>query len=119
LQILMSSVGRELEGGPFVVESGREGDTHVVRPRGALDLAASEPLAGELKRVEATDAEAIVVDLSEVEFMDCSGIRVLVEADRRSRANGERLRLRRGVGQVDRVMRLTGVDEILPLDPLG
>jgi anti-anti-sigma factor len=48
--------------------------------------------------------------------MDCSGIRVLVEADRRSRADGERIRLVRGGGQVDRVMRLTGVDEILPLE---
>jgi anti-sigma B factor antagonist len=88
----------------------------VVRPRGALDLAAAEPLASELKRVEATDASAIVVDLSGIEFMDCSGIRVLVEADRRSRRDGERLRLVRGVGQVDRVIRLTGVDEILRFD---
>jgi anti-sigma B factor antagonist len=113
----MGFVGRVLEGGPFAVESGREGDTHVVRPRGALDLAAAEPLASELKRVEATDAEAILVDLTGVEFIDCSGIRVLVEADRRSRADGNRLRLLRGAGQVDRLMRVTGVDEILPLEP--
>ena len=88
----------------------------MVRPRGALDLATAEPLEAELKRVEATDAEAIVLDLTGIEFMDCSGIRVLVEADRRSRRDGGRLRLTRGVGQVDRVIRLTGVDAILPLD---
>ena len=51
-----------------------------------------------------------------IEFMDCSGIRVLVEADRRSRRDGGRLRLTRGAGQVDRVIRLTGVDAILPFD---
>ena len=56
----------------------------------------------------------MTLDLTGIEFMDCSGIRVLVEADRRSRRDGGRLSLRRGVGQVDRVIRLTGVDEILP-----
>jgi anti-sigma B factor antagonist len=88
----------------------------VVRPRGALDLATAEPLEAELRRVEATDAGAIRLDLTGIEFMDCSGIRVLVEADRRSRRNGGRLRLTRGVGQVERVIRLTGVDAILPFD---
>ena len=112
----MSSSGRLVRCGPLEVESGREGETHVVRPRGALDLAAAEPLEAELRRVEATDAETIVLDMTGIEFMDCSGIRVLVEADRRSRRDGGRLRLTRGVGQVDRVIRLTGVDAILPFD---
>jgi anti-sigma B factor antagonist len=65
----------------------------VLRPRGELDLAGAEPLETELKRVEATDAAAIVVDLTGVEFMDCSGVRVLLDAHRRSREDGDRLRL--------------------------
>lgn len=112
----MSSSGRLVRCGPLEVESGREGDTHVVRPRGELDLATALPLETELRRVEATDAAAIVLDLTGIEFMDCSGIRILVEADRRSRRDGDRLRLVPGVGQVDRVIRLTGVDAILPFD---
>lgn len=99
------------------VESGREGNTHVLRPRGELDLAGAGPLETELRRVEATDAAAIVVDLTGLEFIDCSGVRVLVEAHRRSREGGGRLRLVPGVGQVDRVIRLTGVGELLPVEP--
>jgi anti-sigma B factor antagonist len=112
----MSSLGRLVRCGLLEVESGREGETHVVRPRGELDLAGAGPLDAELRRVETTDAQAILLDLTGIEFMDCSGIRVLVDADRRSKSDGERLRLTRGVGQVDRVMRLTGVDAILPFD---
>ena len=57
---------------------------------GRPGLGTAEPLEAELKRVEATDAEAILLDLTGIEFMDCSGIRVLVEADRRSRRDGGR-----------------------------
>jgi anti-sigma B factor antagonist len=112
----MRSSGRLLRHGHLQVESGREGDTHVLRPRGELDLAGAEPLETELKRVEATDASAIVVDLTGIEFIDCSGVRVLVEAHRRSREDGGRLRLVPEVGQVDRVIRLTGVGELLPFE---
>jgi anti-sigma B factor antagonist len=112
----MSSSGRVSRHGQFAVESGREGDTHVVRPRGSLDLANAEPLAAELKRAEASDAREILLDLTGLEFMDSVGLRTLIEADRRSRDDGGRFRLQRGSGQVDRLLRLTGVDAILPFD---
>jgi STAS domain len=63
----------------------------------------------ELKRVEATDARSIVVDLSDLTFMDSSGMRVLLSAHARSRADANRLTLLRGLAAVRRALELTGV----------
>ena len=68
----------------------------------------------ELERVEATDAAAIVVDLSGLTFMDSTGVRLLVNAGSRSRAAARRLRLQRGPVAVQRVLELSGVATLLP-----
>ena len=97
-----------------MLTSERQGKTYVVRAEGEVDLGGAGPLDEEMRRVEATDVETIVLDLSELEFMDCSGIRLLLDLQRRSTDDGRRLRMIRGAGQVDRLVKLTGVDETLP-----
>jgi anti-anti-sigma factor len=56
----------------------------------------------------------ILLDLSELQFMDSTGIRLLIAADARSRADSDRLRLTRPPAKVFRVLCIAGVDEILP-----
>jgi anti-sigma B factor antagonist len=100
--------------GPLEVTRERRGATELVRPRGALDLATRDTLAAELREAEASDAEGIVLDLTGVDFMDCTGIHLMLDAEARSRRDSGRLHFIRGNGQVDRLVRLTGADEILP-----
>jgi hypothetical protein len=52
----------------------------------------------------------------QLEFLDASGIRLLLDLNRRSRMNGGRLRIRPASSpQVPRVLELTGVGELLPI----
>jgi anti-anti-sigma factor len=92
----------------------RGGVLHTVRLEGELDLANAAELERELRRVEHTDALSIVLDLSGLEFIDSTGVRLLIEAEARSRADGDRLTLLRGPGQVQRILELTGILDRLP-----
>jgi anti-sigma B factor antagonist len=94
--------------------SERDGEVHVIALFGELDLAAADSVEQELRRVEATDAGSIVVDLSGLTFMDSTGARLLWQADARSRADANRLRLRRGPRIVQRVFEISGVADLLP-----
>ena len=100
--------------GDLEVRSERTGDEHVIALVGELDLAGVDQVAEELLRAEKTDAGEIVVDLSELTFIDSSGIRLILEADARSRADGNRLRLIRGPALVQRVFEISGVTARLP-----
>jgi anti-sigma B factor antagonist len=100
--------------GQLTMRSDREGEIHTIRLAGEVDLATADPVERELERVEQTDAASIVLDLSAVTFMDSTGVRLLVTAQARSRADANRLTLLRGGPQVQRVLQLSGVDELLP-----
>jgi anti-sigma B factor antagonist len=99
---------------PFVVDGRREGAAYVVRVAGELDVATAEALRHELHRAERTDAARIVLDLSGLEFVDASGVHVVLEADARSRADGGRLTLLGGPEHVQRVFVMVGAADRLP-----
>lgn len=63
---------------------------------------------------EAGDAELILLDLADLEFMDSSGLRTVLEAHGRSKEDRDRLRLLRGPPQVQRIFELTATARILP-----
>jgi anti-sigma B factor antagonist len=87
----------------------------VISVSGELDLASSPALEEELERVAKSDATTIVVDLAELEFMDSTGLSVLVRAHQRAEENGRRLGLVNGSQQVQRLLTLTGVADRLTL----
>jgi anti-sigma B factor antagonist len=103
-----------IELGQLTLRSEREGVVHTIGLIGELDLATADDVQAELERVEATDASSIVLDLSGLTFMDSTGVRLLVNAEARSRADSKRLTLLRGRAAVQRVLQLTGVDVLLP-----
>jgi len=100
--------------GRLHLRSERDGDVHYIALRGELDLANAEDVQRELKRVESTDAKAIVVDLQQLSFLDSTGIRLLLEAQARSMQDGQRLSLLRAPEIVQRVLRIAGVEDRLP-----
>jgi anti-sigma B factor antagonist len=99
----------------FRVEVRSEDGTTVISVGGELDLASSPALEEELERVAQSDAQMIVVDLRNLEFMDSTGLSVLVRAHQRAEENGRRLGLVNGSQQVQRLLTLTGVADRLTL----
>jgi anti-sigma B factor antagonist len=99
--------------GSLVLRSHRDGDRHVVELLGELDIAGAPRLEAELLRVEATDATSIICDLGGLEFIDSTGIRLLVMAADRS-AGSDRFTILRGPKQVHRVFEITDLADRLP-----
>ena len=85
----------------------RDGDVYLVKAEGELDAGTEDILADELNRAVATDAKHILLDLSDVAFIDSTGVALLVRTNRQVAAG--RLRLLPVEGQVRRVLELTGV----------
>jgi stage II sporulation protein AA (anti-sigma F factor antagonist) len=103
------------EGRRFAVRSDRVNGHYKVRVAGELDLSRIGIVDREVQRAEESDASRIVLDLDEVDFLDASGIRLLLHLERRSKGDGKRLEIRRASSpQVQRVLDLTGVNELLP-----
>jgi anti-anti-sigma factor len=98
----------------FRVSCEREGDVYTIHPFGELDLATVKELERELRRAEASDVQAIVLDLAGLTFMDSTGVRLLLQATANSRADSCRLTLLRGPGPVQRVLQICGVQDTLP-----
>jgi anti-sigma B factor antagonist len=99
----------------FRVEVRNADTTTVISVSGELDLASSPALEEELERVAQSDAQLVVVDLRSLEFMDSTGLSVLVRAHQRAEENGRRLGLINGSQQVQRLLTLTGVADRLTL----
>jgi anti-sigma B factor antagonist len=100
--------------GELSVQTDRTGDVHTIRLAGELDLAGADRVEAVLAEAEAGDAPSIVLDLSGLTFMDSTGVRLVLAAHARSRADSNRLVLRRGPVAVQRVFELSGVAETLP-----
>jgi stage II sporulation protein AA (anti-sigma F factor antagonist) len=83
---------------------------------GEMDLSVVDLVDREMERAEATEASRIVLDLDQVEFMDASGVRLLLDVNARSDGDGRRLRITSGSPQVRRVLELTGTSELLPIE---
>lgn len=92
----------------------RDGSVHVAL-RGELDISTAQRLEDDLRRLEAERPACLVLDLQELTFMDSTGLRLLIMADSRAREEGRRLAIVKGNDMVQRVMRLTRLDERLDL----
>jgi anti-anti-sigma factor len=94
----------------------RDGDQAVViGVRGELDLASSPGLEQELDRHLNSGVELVIVDLRQLEFMDSTGLSVLVRAHQQAVEAGRRFAVVRGPQQVQRLLTLTGVADRLTL----
>lgn len=90
------------------------GLAHVV-VQGEFDLAGIQQFEDRVRDAETSAPRAIVIDLSDVEFMDSSGLRALVMASERAEKAGRRLAIVPGPPQVRRVFEITQLDSRLDL----
>jgi anti-sigma B factor antagonist len=92
----------------------RNGLVHVALA-GELDLSTVAKVQEELRRVEANAPATLVVDLSKLTFLDSTGLRCIVTADERARAEGRRIVIVRGPDAVQRVFTITRLDDRLEM----
>lgn len=93
---------------------GSDGET-VLRVVGDIDLSSTDQLRAEL--LPALEHGTVVLDLAGVGFCDSSGLRVLLEADRRAKAHGTALRLAGPTAPVERLLQLTKAGDVLGVFP--
>jgi anti-sigma B factor antagonist len=87
----------------------------VVQPRGEVDVATTGVLRRALEE-QLARGRHVVVDLSQVTFLDAAGITVLLAAETEARRAGCRLTVENPAGIVARVLRITGADAVLVPD---
>jgi anti-sigma B factor antagonist len=102
-----------LSSSPFEVTIEERGTAVHFTMTGELDISTAQRLEDDLRRIEAHGPELIVLDLQKLTFMDSTGLRLLITADARAREDGRQVAIVQGNEMVQRVMRLTRLDERL------
>jgi anti-anti-sigma factor len=82
---------------------------------GELDLRPADTLDTRIEGLLADGVNQIVIDLREAQFIDSSGVRILVKYELRSRRDGFELGVIPAAGQVRRVFETMGIDRLLRL----
>jgi anti-sigma B factor antagonist len=108
----VSGIGPE----PFSVTVERDGARAVVAVAGELDLATAPQLESALLP-GLQEGGSAVLDLRGLEFMDSTGVRVIVAAHHAAQEHGGTLALVRTEpdGPVARVLEISGLDAVLTL----
>jgi anti-anti-sigma factor len=87
-----------------------------LRPEGELDQGTLEPLRERLDHL-ADHGKTVRLDLGGLTFLATSGLGVLLDADAHARRCGQRLTFYHGCAEVERMLRLSGVDRLLSFEP--
>jgi len=101
----------------FRVDTDRDGGDVVVRLQGELDMATTPALFRSLDTVMDTRPQTLALDLSELTFVDSSGLRVLITSSRRAGGQGCSFVLRSPQRAVLKALRLTGMDRLMVIEP--
>ena len=96
-------------GPEFTVDICQVGAVTVVAPHGEVDLATVAAVRDALRSEQVTTR--VVLDLRQVEFMDSAGLALIVEQMRRAEQEGFAFAVVRGPDQVQRLLRMAGLDE--------
>ncbi len=93
-------------------------DATILHVAGEIDAFTAPKLQDTLiPLVAASAGGAVVLDLADVGYMDSTGIGVIVGALKATRQSGCRLSIRNANGRIQRLFRITGLNEIVPIMP--
>lgn len=99
----------------FVTSLDRDGGTATVSLRGEVDVLTVDQVRVALGEALAGAPTEIVVDLSELTFIDSTGLGALVFGFQRARDAGIRYRLARPTPMVRQILMLSGLLEVVEL----
>jgi anti-sigma B factor antagonist len=111
----LSSEQREIADGTLVVRSQENGESRVIAFAGELDLANAGTAESALESSLADGSAQVVVDMRELEFIDSTGIALLVSTLSRNKDDTKVSFIPSAFPAVTRVLELTGLAERLPL----
>lgn len=103
--------------GSITVDFSRVGGLSVTTISGELDIDSADELNAALDTMP--PEERLVVDLSAVEFMDSSGLAVLLRQSMRRRGVGGALQIRRPSVSVQRLLVFCCLEHLLEPEPRG
>ena len=101
-----------MDGQNLSLDVRRDGDSITVLAEGEIDKATAPMLRDCLTALQGD----VVVDLTALEFLDSTGLGVLIGANRALELGGGTLRLRAPQPQVRRVLDITGLGEWIDTD---
>ena len=81
----------------------------VFKLRGSLDLATAPTVRAALNEAAEQGSHDLIVDLTELEFLDSTGLGVLIGAHRRAAERGGSFRLIVSHGPISRLLNITGL----------
>ena len=102
---------------PLTVERASEGDVELLVVAGEIDIASAHRLISGLNDVVGDCSSPVVVDLTQVHFMDSTGLALLLNAQRRLNNREQGFALACGGGPVRRVFEVTDMLETLTVRP--
>jgi anti-sigma B factor antagonist len=95
-----------------VVTDERDG-VYRIELHGELDVSTVPRFNAALSDARILHCRALVVDLSELTFMDSTGLSAVLVGEMHARTNGQRFTIVQGPRHVQELFRLTGVDHFL------
>jgi anti-sigma B factor antagonist len=103
--------------GPADGDWGQDMEWAVLALTGDADLASAVPLRASLTAATINTPSWLVLDLAALDFIDSTGLGVLVGALRRVRAGGGEMRVAAAQPGIARVFSVTGLDRVFGLYP--
>jgi anti-sigma B factor antagonist len=99
----------------LILETREAGDWTVVEAKGEVDLYTAPRLKEQLVQLVGGGRSRIAVDLEQVEFLDSTGLGVLIGGLKRAREAGGELALAGPREPVRKVLSITGLDRVFPI----
>ena len=100
---------------PFRVEAESNGSVHTVSVAGELDQSTAPELRTALADAIGDQTRGLLVDLSDCNFIDSTGLSLLVETKRRLAEDQRRFGVCCADADVRRLLELTGIDQAVNL----
>ena len=101
-------------GGPLQIRAFEEPDRHVLELSGELDLGAAPTFEEAARRLARRGGEELLVDISEVGFIDSMGLRAILSVKGACERAGCAFTMTHGSEQTERVFELTRLLDRLP-----
>ncbi len=101
----------QVVGPDLVLATEREGERAVLTVRGELDAYSAPGLEDQIARLISQQVFDVVLDLGQTGFLDSSGLRAILTAQRRLNENGGRMALRGPSEPVTRLLEITGLTD--------
>ncbi|MFJ3235952.1 STAS domain-containing protein [Streptomyces sp. NPDC086787] len=101
----------------LVITMSPPGERVLVTISGELDITTERAVESTLRKALSDNSRAVDLDLTEVSFCDCSGLRALMAARHRALDLGRTMTIRAAGIPVQRLLNITGAETLFTLPP--